>query len=148
MAFLLSKSSNRVDRLASNSGGSQCKLVLQGPRHNDKFGPDHVCGFGHGDSQEPPGHWTPQRLVCAQSAISTSTNINFLDFKLPSLIFLLFTPQALARAHDAKALSILRNHGFSPLLVVLFHLLLYVGRACWSSASTFATKLKEQQLRH
>ncbi|CAG2003406.1 unnamed protein product [Fusarium graminearum] len=80
--------------------------------------------------------------VCAQSAISTSTNINFLDFKLPSLIFLLFTPQALARAHDAKALSILRNHGFSPLLVVLFHLLLYVGRACWSSASTFATKLK------
>ncbi|CAF3629381.1 unnamed protein product [Fusarium graminearum] len=84
--------------------------------------------------------------VCAQSAVSTSTNINFLDFKLPSLIFLLFTPQALARAHDAKALSILRNHGFSPLLVVLFHLLLYVGRACWSSASTFATKLKVSAL--
>ncbi|CEF72353.1 unnamed protein product [Fusarium graminearum] len=80
------------------------------------------------------------------SAVSTSTNINFLDFKLPSLIFLLFTPQALARAHDAKALSILRNHGFSPLLVVLFHLLLYVGRACWSSASTFATKLKDEHL--
>ncbi|KAF0636110.1 hypothetical protein FPSE5266_20339 [Fusarium pseudograminearum] len=61
---------------------------------------------------------------------------------LLSLIFLLFTPQALARAHDAKALSILRSHGFSPLLVVLFHLLLYVERACWPSASTFATKLK------
>ncbi|KPA42553.1 hypothetical protein FLAG1_04558 [Fusarium langsethiae] len=55
--------------------------------------------------------------------------INFLNFELSSLNSLLFIPQGLARAHDAKALLILRNHDLAHLLVVLFHLL---ATLCWT----------------